>query len=147
MRVYYRGPDALVTDERFVWRTAAPRIFAVRELRRVVLVRENVPDPRSGAALVAAIGMGAAAAAGWVVAGRTVGTGLGALAMITLVVAVTTRQLRTVRMWQIRATYRGAVTVIYQSPDARVFNQVTRALRRSIEDARPTPTTRDLAIA
>jgi hypothetical protein len=146
MRIYYRGPDALVTDERFVWRTPAPQIFAVRDLRRVGLVRENVPDPRSGAALVAAIGMAAAATAGWVVAGTTVGTALGALAMITLVAAVTTRQLRTVRVWQVRAIYRGALTVIYQSPDARVFNQVTRALRRAIEDTRPTPTGRDLAI-
>ena len=58
-----------------------------------------------------------AAAAGWVVAGTTVGTALGSLAMITLIIAVTTRQLRTVRVWQARAIYRGTVTVIVCSPE------------------------------
>jgi hypothetical protein len=47
----------------------------------------------------------------------------------------------------VHATYRGVVTVIYQSTDERVFNQVTRALMRAIEDGRPIPTGRDLAIA
>jgi hypothetical protein len=75
MRIYYRGPDAFVTDERFVWRTAAPRIFAIRELHRVVLVRDNVVNPRSGAALAVAVALAAAAAAGWVVAGAATASG------------------------------------------------------------------------
>jgi hypothetical protein len=147
MRVYYRGPDALVTDERFVWRAAAPQIFAVRELHRVGRARAAVPDPRSGGAVAIAVGLGAAAVAGWAVAGPLVGGALGAMAMIALLVAVTARQLRRVHMWQVHATYRGVVTVIYQSTDERVFNQVTRALMRAIEDGRPIPTGRDLAIA
>jgi hypothetical protein len=147
MRVYYRGPDALVTDERLVWRAAAPQIFAVRELHRVGRARAAVPDPRSGGAVAIAVGLGAAAVAGWAVAGPLVGGALGAMAMIALLVAVTARQLRRVHMWQVHATYRGAVTVIYQSTDERVFNQVTRALMRAIEDGRPIPTGRDLAIA
>jgi hypothetical protein len=147
MRVYYRGPDALVTDERFVWRASAPQTFAVRELHRVGRARAAVPDPRSGGAVAIAVGLGAAAVAGWAVAGPLVGGALGAMAMIALLVAVTARQLRRVHMWQVHATYRGAVTVIYQSTDERVFNQVTRALMRAIEDGRPIPTGRDLAIA
>ena len=146
MRVYYRGPDALVTDERFVWRAAAPQIFAVRELHRVGRVRADVPDPRSGGLMAIAVGLAAAAVAGWTVAGPLAGGALGASAMVVLLVAVTARQLRRVHMWQVHATYRGAVTVIYQSTDERVFNQVTRALLRAIEDSRPTPTGRDLAI-
>ena len=59
MRTYYRGPDALVTDEHFVWRTATPRIFAVRELRNVGLVRDDVVDRRPDVAMVAAAGMAA----------------------------------------------------------------------------------------
>jgi len=147
MRVYYRGPDALVTDERLVWRAAAPQTFAVRELHRVGRARAAVPDPRSGGAVAIAVGLGAAAVAGWAVAGPLVGGALGAMAMIALLVAVTARQLRRVHMWQVHATYRGVVTVIYQSTDERVFNQVTRALMRAIEDGRPIPTGRDLAIA
>jgi len=147
MRVYYRGPDALVTDERLVWRAAAPQTFAVRELHRVGRARAAVSDPRSGGAVAIAVGLGAAAVAGWAVAGPLVGGALGAMAMIALLVAVTARQLRRVHMWQVHATYRGVVTVIYQSTDERVFNQVTRALMRAIEDGRPIPTGRDLAIA
>ena len=147
MRVYYRGPDALVTDERFVWRAAAPQIFAVRELHRVGRARADVPDPRSGGLVAIAVSLGAAGVAGWAVTGPLVGGALGASAMVVLLVAVTARQLRRVHMWQVHATYRGVVTVIYQSTDERVFNQVTRALLRAIEDGRPTPTGRDLAIA
>ena len=147
MRIYYRGPDALITDERFVWRTAAPRIFPIRELRRVGLVRDDVPDPRSGAAMVGAAGLGTAAAVAWVSVGTTVGGALGVLAIVTLLAAVTARQLRTVHMWRLQATYRGQLTIIYESTDERVFNQVTRALRRAVEDASPTPTGRDLVIA
>ena len=50
-------------------------------------------------------------------------------------------------MWQVHARYRGGETVIYASPDARVFNQVTRALRRSLEDDRQEPSTYGLAAA
>jgi hypothetical protein len=145
--IYYRGPDALITAESFVWRTAEPRIFAIRELRHVGLVQENLADRRSGTAGIAGFGMAVGAPAVWVVAGPVPGAALGLAAIITLIVAVTARQLRTVRVWQIRATYRGVGTVLYQSPDERVFNQVTRALRRAIEDSTPTPTGRDLAIA
>lgn len=147
MRIYYRGPDAVVTDERFVWRAAAPRIFAVRELHHIGLVRADVADRRSDVALVAAAGMVAGAAAAWVMVGPVLGAALGFVAAVTAVVAVTARRLRTVRMWQVRATYHGVVTMIYESPDARVFNQVTRALRRAIEDGRPAQTGRDLAVA
>jgi len=147
MRTYYRGPDALVTDERFVWHTAAPRIFAVRDLHRVGLVRADVPNPSSGAALLAATGLAAAAAAGWVVAGSALSAALGAMAIVTFTVAVIARKLRTVHMWQLRASHRGVMTIIYQSTDVRVFNQVARALRRAIEDERPAPTGRDLVIA
>jgi hypothetical protein len=31
MRIYYRGPDCLVTSKFFVWRTAPAR-FAIRDL-------------------------------------------------------------------------------------------------------------------
>jgi len=41
----------------------------------------------------------------------------------------------------------GIPTPMYASPDQRVFNQVSRALRRAIEDARPPATWADLAVA
>jgi hypothetical protein len=47
----------------------------------------------------------------------------------------------------LRATYRGATVTLYTSTDQRVFNQVTRALRRAIEDAHPPAAWPDLAVA
>jgi len=41
------------------------------------------------------------------------------------------------RRWELRATYRGHDVVLYSTSDTRVFNQVARALRRAVEDARP----------
>jgi hypothetical protein len=37
--------------------------------------------------------------------------------------------------------------LLYASSDVRVFNQVVRALRRAVEDARPPVADRDLAAA
>lgn len=46
-------------------------------------------------------------------------------------------------LWRLRprtfvlyATYRGTGVALYASTDERVFNQVSRALRRAIEDSR-----------
>lgn len=46
-------------------------------------------------------------------------------------------------LWRLRprtfvlyATYRGIGVALYSSTDERVFNQVSRALRRAIEDSR-----------
>ena len=38
-RTYYRGPDAVVTDQLFVWLTKPTRSYVVRDLRNVGLVR------------------------------------------------------------------------------------------------------------
>ena len=45
MRTYYRGPGALVTADRFVWRLNTPRTFAVRELQEICRVK-HVPQGR-----------------------------------------------------------------------------------------------------
>ena len=135
MRTYYRGPDALVTEEHLVWRTGTSRIFPVRELRNVGLVRGDAVDRRADIALVAAAGMVGFTLTTWMLAGRIVGLALGFVSLIAATAAVTTRQRRTV--WQVRATYRGVDVVVYSSPNARVFNQVTRALRRALEVNQP----------
>jgi hypothetical protein len=43
--------------------------------------------------------------------------------------------------WELWATYRGQPVMVYSCADVRVFNQVTRALHRAIEDGR-TPAVR-----
>jgi hypothetical protein len=144
MRTYYRGPDALVTEEQFVWRTGTSRTFAVRELRNVGLARDDVADRRPDVAMVAAAGMVAFTATTWMLVGAVIGMALGFVSLVASTVAVATRKRRTVRLWQVRATYRGVNMTIYSSSDLRVFNQVARALRRALEVNRPShPTHRE----
>lgn len=146
-RIYYQGADALVTEHQFVWLSAAPRrTFAVRHLHNVGLVRDTA-DRRSDVATVVTAGMVGIAGAVWLVAGPVVGLALGFAALVAATAAVTTRRHRTVRTWQVRATYHGVDTIIYASGDVRVFNQVARALRRSLEDRRPVRSRYGLAAA
>jgi hypothetical protein len=147
MRIYYRGPDALVTQERFVWRTSSPRIFIVRELHQAVLVRSNVPDRRVNPALLVALVMTVLATASWLLVGPVVGAALGFLAVLTAGAALVSRPRRTTYEWQVRATYMGSHVTVYASADQRVFNQVARALRRAIEDGRPARADQGLAAA
>jgi hypothetical protein len=38
------------------------------------------------------------------------------------------------RLWRLHAIYRGDDVVLYASTDGRVFHQITRALRRAVEN-------------
>ena len=141
-RTYYRGPDAVVTEKLFVWRTTPMKGYVVRDLRNVQLIRRNdglgpYAAPIAGGALVLA-------AAVWTMFGSPYA--LGALAVAgpaSLAIGIRIRPQR----WELHATYRGARVVLYASSDGRVFNQVVRALRRSVEDARPPSDDHDLVAA
>jgi|tagenome__1003787_1003787.scaffolds.fasta_scaffold19892154_1 hypothetical protein len=136
-RTYYSGPDALVTDKLFVWRTTPAKGFAIRELRNVGLVRSDADRLRPFAVHVAA-GALILVAATWTMLHTPAAYVLGFLAVAVPggFVALTLRSRP--RRWELRANYRGVEVVLYASPDQRVFNQVVRALRRALEDARPT---------
>jgi hypothetical protein len=128
MRTYYRGPDAVVTDTHFVWRSPTVRIFAVDDLNNVRLVRTEAGP--SAAAIAVGFGLSVVA----VVAGLR----FGVLAAAPLVAALVVVLLAGVRKrggpaWEIRAYYRTREVTLYMSEDPRIFNQVTRALRRTIE--------------
>lgn len=129
MRTYYRGPDAVITDTHFVWQSPTVRIFAIDDLRDVRLVRVLAGGP---SVVAVALGFGLSALA--------VVTGLrfGALAAAPLVAAVVVLVVAGLRgrgghAWEIRARYRSQEVTLYTSGDPRIFNQVTRALRRTIE--------------
>ena len=131
MRTYYRGPDAAVTDELFIWQAGATRAFVVAELHHVGRVRED--GSRLGR-IVAAVVL-AVVGAGWVQLALPARWYVGTAALVVaLVVAGWPPH---VRSWTLRAGYRGdAEVTVYASADPRVFNQVSRALQRAIEDAR-----------
>jgi hypothetical protein len=134
VRIHYGGPDVVVTSELFVrcepWKT-----FAISDLRNVGVTREEAD--RSNAATFA--GAGAVVAAGaliYSVAGLWLTlalVGLAALPAAFVAVRSTHRPQRLV----LRAEYQGVVVELFSSTDARVFNQVKRALLRAMENRPP----------
>jgi hypothetical protein len=144
-RTYYRGPDAVVTSEVFIWRTTPPKIFVIRELKRVGIVRRDIDRatriPRPGAGSVVL------AVAIWPLVDTPILITTGALAVAVSAVAVAAYRHHRSRLWELHAVYRGTETVLYASTDARVFNQVSRALRRAMEDNDPHLTWDDEAAA
>jgi len=147
MRIYYRGPDALVTDEHFIWKTKTPRAVAVRELRNIGLARGETTHGLSATTIAVGTATIALAVTGWLLFGTGLGYGLiaGALAGMTLTLA--TWQKRHVRSWELRATLRGTPITLFSSLDERSFNQVTRALRRAVEEEQRARSARRLAAA
>jgi hypothetical protein len=131
VRTYYRGPDAAVTDELFIWQAGATKAFVVAELRQVSM--ERLDHSRIGR-VVGAVLL-AVAGAGWVqleLPARWY-VGIGALVVALAVAGWPPHTLR----WSLTAAYRDEELVtLYTSADPRVFNQVSRALRRAMEDAR-----------
>jgi hypothetical protein len=138
MRIYYRAPDVVVTSELFVVRRGSPPgRFAIRDLRDVCIapgrpggVRLSVIVlPAAAAAVVAAAGV---SATGGVLVGVAIAISAAGAGLACAVV-----QQHRPRRWELRATYRDRPVSLYASTDARVFHQVSRALRRAIENDRP----------
>jgi len=133
MRTFYRGPDAFVTADNFVWLLDTPRIFAVRELRDIRRVEHVPEDRRPDVVLIAAAGSIAIAALSVAVVGTVVGATAVALSVVAAMVAVSTRRFRDTRSYRVVATVQGVRTVIFEARELRVFNQVTRALSRAVD--------------
>jgi hypothetical protein len=136
-RTYYRGPDAVVTSELFVWRTSPAKTFVIRELKRVGIARCDAGSGRPHTVHAAAGPVLVIAA--WPILHTSAMVSVGAVVAVAAVVAagaVTYRRLRP-RLWELHGIYRNAEVILYASTDARVFNQVARALRRAMEDADP----------
>jgi hypothetical protein len=145
-RVYFQRPEVVVTDRLFVrrtenQRTENQRTFAVAELRNSGTARRA--EARSAGYHVAVAGGALAVIALGALTGERLATTtgwIGAAAGVVIVLGWSGLSLRARRrIWELRATYRGAEVLLYRSPDDVVFHQVARALRRAIEDARPRP--------
>jgi hypothetical protein len=133
-RTYYDGPDATVTDDQFIWRSSAARlVFDVHHLRNVGLVQ--APARVRPFAPVLAGSTAFAALAGWTLLAHPILYVAGFLVLATPAVAAVWRE---PRHWELHAQYRDRAVVLYSSADSRVFNQVSRALRRAMEDTRRT---------
>ncbi|MEV4637861.1 DUF6232 family protein [Actinoplanes sp. NPDC049548] len=146
MRIYYRGPDATVTSEHFVHRTpTTTKAFLVRDLRNVGITSVESGGPPPALPLGGTVLALVAAWPLWKLS-PLYAIGLLGLAGFGIAAAAMLRRGRP-RTWVLEATYRGQSVDLYASMDARVFNQVSRALRRAIEDARPPSSWDDAAAA
>ncbi|MEV6306111.1 DUF6232 family protein [Actinoplanes sp. NPDC051861] len=133
-RTYYDGPDAKVTDDQFVWRTTSARlVFNIHHLRNVGLVQAPA-RVRPFAPLLAGATV-FAAAAGWAFLADPA---LYVIAFLALATPAVVASWREPGRWELHAQYRGSAVVLYSSAEPRVFNQVSRALRRAMEDTRRT---------
>ncbi|WP_305787690.1 DUF6232 family protein [Symbioplanes lichenis] len=147
MRIYYRGPDAMVTSEHFIYRTdTSSRTFLIRDLRTVTITESRTTGTYPVAFLLVSTAVVSAAA--WPLWGSAplhavAAVGLTGFSVSAAVLLGRTRP----RSWLLRATYRGQPTDLYESADPRVFNQVSRALRRAMEEADPLSAGNDLAAA
>jgi hypothetical protein len=146
MRTYYRGPDVLVTSDVFASNGAPRTRYVIRDLRNVCITRTEAEDFRPSAAQVAGglLIIAVATLPLWRVS-PLLALALVAVGLPATVIGAAFWRLRPQR-WELRATYRGRDVKLYTSTDERVFNQVSRALRRAIEDVHP-PSVWDFAAA
>ena len=134
MRTYYDGPDALVTENHFIWRTDPLRAFIIGDLRDVRLVQRDVGSPRMIIGLAAVAAAALIVAPGWLLL-HTMGGRLVLVGAAVAAVTLATLGRRSVHQWELRAAYQSREVVLYTTLEIRTFNQVTRALRRAIESA------------
>ncbi|MEU4419552.1 DUF6232 family protein [Actinoplanes sp. NPDC024001] len=142
-RTYYDRHDAMVTNDQFVWHTASGQfVFNVQHLRNVGRVQAP-PRVRPFAPALAVCTL-FAAVIGWTLLADPAVYVVSFLALAAPAVAVSWRE---PRHWELHAQYRGEAVVLYSSADERVFNQVSRALRRAMEGTPRAPSGYGLAAA
>ncbi|MBL7260990.1 DUF6232 family protein [Paractinoplanes lichenicola] len=147
-RIYYRGPGVVVTDELFILRGKPLKSYAVHDLHNVGVVRSSSAPSSPAATLAVAAGTVAAVGAGWTLLAPPTAYAIALLAvLVPLACVVPSLVRRSGRGWELHAIYRGSDVVLYSDFDERQFNQVKRALRRAIENARPPGRGLDLAVA
>ena len=134
MLLYYRGSDALVTEDTFEVRWPRPQRFPVRELRGVRVVRHAL-DRTVVASMHTALGAFVFVAFSWPVLDSVEAWFL-ALMLVATPAAVSGVCLRVrPRAHELRAHYGDRDVSLYTSDDPRVFGQVQRALVRARERA------------
>jgi hypothetical protein len=144
MRIYYHRSDVLITDEVFVWSTTPPRIFPVRELHQVTLVRGDL-DPSRSVSAHAAGGALVLVVASWPMLDHPAAFAAAALVLaIPTAASITCWRMRP-RHWELRAIFHGHEVVLFASANETTFGQVARALRRALEASGPSADGYELA--
>jgi hypothetical protein len=134
MRIYYQGPEAVVTSDFFIRRGPQPNTFALRDLRDVCIA----PDEVSGSGAVWYSAAAALVAAFIIYEAANPWYALAFLSASTLTIGcIAVHRKHRPHRHELRAEYLGLAVSLYASSDARVFNQVSRALLRAIENLPP----------
>ena len=145
MPTYYRSHEVLITSEAYVWRTDPIRVYRIKDLRDVGIVRGEHTAARLTTTHTAAIGTGTVAIARWPLIQSPVALAAGMTLAAALGVAAVTAGRDRRRTYELRATYGEARVVLFASTDGQVFRQVTRGLMRAIEAAGPASSWYELA--
>ena len=126
------GPTRSSPTRYFVRQYPTVRVFAIADLDDVRLVRSVAGGP-SGLAVTLGFGLLGVAAVTWLKFGVSAATPLIVAAVVLAFVGMNRRG---GHASEIRARYRAREVTLYISGDSRTFNQVARALRRTIERSR-----------
>jgi hypothetical protein len=132
MRVFYRGPRALITAEAITVAHVAPCSFALADLGAMCIVREQ----RRGDS-EARRAMGVSALVGGILVVPIVGPVAKVLAAVLVLMlfgcAIVSLRPGSPAHHELVATYRGRRVVVFESDDQREFDQVCRGLRRALD--------------
>jgi hypothetical protein len=135
MRIFYRGPRALISAEVITVARTSRHSFVLAELDGVHIVRQQGGHGPAGHRA-----MGVSALVSSVLTIPIIGpvSRLLAVAVIATLVlyAVVCMRLGPPAHHELVADYRGRRTVIFDSDDQREFDQVCRGLQRALEQVR-----------
>jgi hypothetical protein len=136
MRVYYRSPEIVITDEAVAIYGPVSMRFRLERIRDAHIVNED-PQPvrfiSAGGIIVVpvlAIVAGSQLHSIW---GKVIAVILAIVPMIVIGV----RYFRAPRTSELRATYGDLEVTFFRSSNAAVFGQVRRALSRALDNRAP----------
>jgi hypothetical protein len=139
MVLFYRGPEARITDTVFESLSPIHQVYPINELQSVHTPRQDVIEQvtSSGPVRVCSTGMAGlsvlVATAGWPILDQPPVT-MAALVLLGVSSSLSAASWRIrMRPRELRAIYRGHLVCLYRSPNRRTFGQVTRALLRVLE--------------
>ena len=130
MPVFYRGPRAFITHQRIEVPHEGRRCFRIAELSGVHIVRV---DQEYGVDRNRAMGVSALVAALVTLPLALPPAVLTVVVLGGLVVYAAVCLRTRSSCWRLVASYQGEVTILFESPDEREFDQVCRGLLRSLE--------------
>jgi len=135
MRVFYRGPRALVTADVITVRSSALRSYALADLSDLYLVTQQGAGGSGGSRA-----MGVSALVGGILVVPAIGRASVVLTTVVVVAlclcAFVCLRIGPPAHRELVATYRGRRVVVFASDDQQEFGQVCRGIQRAMEQQR-----------